>query len=115
MSASRSPDGSAGPLVARAKPVTRIRGTLGSALGIDQPEDLVIALREPLELVLGEQEPAVLLDVIDPAAAADELGVDTVTILDRGRQTGGPGLVVSNPAVRDLQRKGLRSGHRDPP
>jgi len=80
-------------------------------LAIDQREDLVVVLRKALELVLGEDELAVLLDVVDAPAATDQRGVDAVPVLDRGRQTGGPGFVVSDPAVRDLERKRLRSGH----
>src|SRR5262249_56750491 len=111
MRARRSPEGSAGPVVEGAKPVTRITGRLGLGLAIDQREDFVVVLGKALELVLGEDELAVLLDVVDAPAATDQRGVDAVPVLDRGRQTGGPGFVVSDPAVRDLERKRLRSGH----
>jgi hypothetical protein len=42
-------------------------------------------------------------DIEHAAAAADELRLDTEFLFDRGRQTGGPGKVVSNAAVFDRQ------------
>jgi len=84
---------------------------VGFVLAIDQCEDLVVIVRKTLELVLGEEDLAVLPDVVDAPAPSDQRRLDAVTVLDGGRQTGGPGLVVSDPAVRDLQRERLVSGH----
>jgi len=49
--------------------------------------------------VLGEEQLAVERDVENPAAALDELRLDAERLLDRGRQTGSPGQVVSGAAV----------------
>ena len=49
--------------------------------------------------MLGENQRIAGLDVKDAAAALDELGIDSYLVLDRGRQTGGPGFVVSLYAI----------------
>ncbi len=64
--------------------------------------------REAPGLVLAVDEPAVRLDVKDAAGTLDELGVEVVLALDGGRQTGGPGVVVSLHAVRDADLHGGR-------
>jgi hypothetical protein len=52
-------------------------------------------------LVLREQAGAIDIDVEDSAASADEFRPNAGLRFDRGRQTGGPGKVVSARAVRD--------------
>jgi len=56
--------------------------------------------------VLGEDPAAVRDDVEDAVVALLQRRIDADLALDRGRQTGGPGEVVSTHAVRDLD------GHR---
>jgi hypothetical protein len=51
--------------------------------------------------VLGEDEATVHVDVEDAVGAADELRLAVETPFQVGRQTGGPRLVVSDPAVTD--------------
>ena len=51
--------------------------------------------------VPGEHELAVCRDVEDAVRPFDELGLDAQCLLDLGRQTDGPGQVVSNCAVSD--------------
>jgi hypothetical protein len=51
--------------------------------------------------VLGEDERTVRVDVEDPAAAAHQLDVGFDILFDEGRETRGPGLVVSDAAVFD--------------
>ena len=63
-------------------------------------DDLALA-GEAAFFLLGEDRLAVDADDEDAAAAADELTVDAELLLQRGRQTGGPGKVVSNAAVVD--------------
>jgi hypothetical protein len=62
------------------------------------------------ELLLGEDQPAVEHHLELPAGTLDERGIDAARLLDLGRQTGGPGKIVSLDAVRDLEL-----GHRVPP
>jgi hypothetical protein len=62
--------------------------------------------------VLGEDPLPVRHDVEDAVVALDELRLDAEFLLDRGRQTGGPGQVVSAYAVgdRDLHGRPLEFG-----
>ena len=63
-------------------------------------EDLVVFGEAPRR-VLREEQLGVSVDVEDPVAAADQLGLDADLVADPGRQTGGPGEVVSTSAVVD--------------
>jgi len=63
-------------------------------------DDLALGRKASL-FFFGEENEVVGGDDEDAAAAADELTVDPEVLLDRGRQTGGPGKVVSNAAVVD--------------
>ena len=67
-------------------------------LPVQELQDLSF-LGEAAHLVLGKDHLAVDLDVKYAALTADELGVHAVALLDRGRETRGPGRVVSNLAV----------------
>ena len=49
--------------------------------------------------MLGEHERIIRPDVEYPAAALDEFGIKPQRCLDPGRQTGGPGQVVSFSAI----------------
>jgi hypothetical protein len=62
------------------------------------------------QLLLGKDQLAVQHHLELPALPLDELGFDTACVLDLGRQTGGPGKIVSLDAVGDLEL-----GHRVPP
>ena len=64
------------------------------------PNNLVV-FREPAGLVFAEDQLAVDLDVEDPAASGNEFGLDTIFDLDRIRQTGGVGEIVSFVAIGD--------------
>jgi hypothetical protein len=64
--------------------------------------------REAPGLVFAVDEPAVRLNVEDAAGTLDELGVEAVLALDGGRQTGGPGVVVSLHAVGNADLHGGR-------
>lgn len=66
-------------------------------------------LRKAIQSLLREHQVLVEPHLEDPAGAADQLRVEPETILNRGRQTGGPGLVVSSPAV--LDRQSVAIGH----
>jgi hypothetical protein len=57
--------------------------------------------REAARLVLGEDLLSVDDDVEDPATAGNQLRLDSERLLQRGRQTGGRGQVVSTSAVGD--------------
>jgi len=61
----------------------------------------LVVLGEAADLVLAEDEPPIRLDVEDPARTLDELGLDPELLLDRGRQTGGLGQIVSLHAIGD--------------
>lgn len=65
-----------------------------------------IGLRKPARRLLREDSAPVDGDLEDSATALDEHRRDADCLLDPGRQTGGPGQVVSLHAVgdRDLQR-----------
>jgi ABC-type phosphonate transport system ATPase subunit len=68
----------------------------------------LVVFREAPGLVFAVDEPAIGLDVEDAASTLDELCVEAVFALDGGRQTGGPGVVVSLHAVRDADLHGGR-------
>jgi len=70
-------------------------------LGRQLREDL-LQLGEAVFLLLREHEPPIHAHLELTAAAARERRLDAATLLDLGRQTGGPGQVVSGPAVADL-------------
>jgi len=59
--------------------------------------------------VLREEQIAIDGDVEDAPVATNQVDGDADLPLDFGRQTGGPGKIVSTPAVgdRDLHRRGL--------
>ena len=59
-------------------------------------------------LVLGINQPPVDSHVEDAVAALDEFRLDAKFLLDRGRQTGGLGQVVSHPAVFDGELHRIR-------
>jgi len=67
--------------------------------------------REAAGLPLGEDQLVVDGDLEDPAGPLDELGLDAQLLLDLLRQTGGAGIVVSDPAVLDC----YSGGHHPPP
>ena len=81
---------------------------------LQRREDFTV-FGEAIELMFGEEKVAVGVHIENAAAALDERGFVTRRILDLGRQTGGPGEVVSLPAVldgdfhRDLLVKGRGS------
>ena len=54
---------------------------------------------ESAGLSLGENRLAIEMNLEDTTTAFDELRLDTETFLDAVRQTGGAGVVVSNPAI----------------
>ena len=58
--------------------------------------------------MLGEDELAVGGDIEDAVRALDELGLDSQRLPDLGRQTDGPGQVVSGNAVGDGEFHGER-------
>ena len=76
------------------------------ALSRQRPECLenLRGLRESARLVLGEHGPIVGDDVEDPVGSSNQRALDAEILLDRGRQTGGPGFVVSNHAEFDADR-----------
>jgi len=80
-----------------------------SLFGRDLRQELV-QLRPAADLLLGEDELAVENDVELSAGALDERGVEATRLLDLGRQTGGPGKVVSLHAVGDLEVHVVCSG-----
>ena len=87
-------------LTARSKrlnPAPRVPG-LSSA---EQGEDLAVVGESPQSL-LGEQQVAVDGDLEHAAMTGGQLAVDTQCFVQLGRQTGGPGFVVSLGAVLDL-------------
>jgi hypothetical protein len=77
-------------------------------LRLDQAEDLA-GLRVTPELLLGEEERVAEAHLEHPAAGGDQphLGVGPL-LPERGRQTDGPWLIVSNGAVFDRQTHGGR-------
>jgi len=62
----------------------------------------LLRFRKPPFPLLREDQLVVDEDIEDPPSALDERGVHTGLFLDGGRQTGGPGEVVSPPAIRDF-------------
>jgi hypothetical protein len=71
-------------------------------------EDLIV-FGEPAGLMLTVDQSAIHLYIEDPAAALDQFRLDAVLLLDRSRQTGSLGQVVSFDAVGD------GDSHRGPP
>ena len=63
--------------------------------------DNLVSFGKPLLLLLRKDQRAVGRHVELTAGADDDVGVDAESLLDGGRQTGGPGQVVSNFAVAD--------------
>jgi hypothetical protein len=63
-------------------------------------DDLRLGGKTPL-LFLREEGVVADGDDEDAAGTADEIGLEAEGLPDRGRQTGGPGKVVSNAAVVD--------------
>jgi len=59
-------------------------------------------IREPALVLLREHELPVHADLELAATSAHERGVEAALLLDLGRQTGGPGKIVSSDAVTDL-------------
>jgi hypothetical protein len=74
----------------------------GSAPGPQGAEDLVLR-RKTAGRSFREDHPAVGDDVEDTAAPFDEIRLDAEMLPDCGRQTGGPGQVVSLAAIGDGQ------------
>ena len=64
-------------------------------------EDL-FRLGKSTEGLLGEDQLAVAGDLENASLPFDQPGFDTELLLDLGRQTGGPGEIVSDAAVFDL-------------
>jgi len=64
-------------------------------------------VRETALGLLREHQLAFERDLELTAASADERRVEVTGLLERGRQTGGPGKVVSLDAVADLERHGF--------
>jgi hypothetical protein len=81
------------PLVARAVETGLLRGQLR--------QDLVVG-REATGFVLGVDALAIDDDIEDAVLAADQARLGARLLPDSGRQTGGPGQVVSTHAVGDL-------------
>jgi hypothetical protein len=77
-----------------------VLSVVSSDEGLKLLEDLLFR-REACFLLLGKENVIVRGDYENAAAAAYELALDTQCLLDLGRQTGGPGKVVSNAAVVD--------------
>lgn len=71
--------------------------------------DDFFGLGKPTGLVLAEDRFAVDDDVEHTATALDQLGLDADFLLDRSRQTGGIGVVVSFTAVGDRDGHALNS------
>jgi hypothetical protein len=67
----------------------------------DGAQDLVI-LGEPAHLTLREDQLAIQRHFVHTAGAFHEAGLHLELLFDQGRQTGGPGKVVSLAAVFDL-------------
>src|SRR5438874_11527061 len=57
---------------------------------LEQPDDF-LRLGIPACSLLGEEELAIQGDVEDAASARDQLRINTESLLQLGRQTGGPG------------------------
>ena len=68
-----------------------------------------VVLREPADVVLAPDLRAVNVDVEYPAGAFNHLRIDAELILDRLRQTGGRGVIVSLHAVLDADVHGCIS------
>jgi len=72
-----------------------------SGPGADGAQDLVV-LGEPARPTLREDQLTIRCHLVHTAGAFHELGLDVELLFDEGRQTGGPGKVVSLAAVFDL-------------
>lgn len=72
-----------------------------------------MVLGKAADLLLAEQELIAGFHVENSAVAGDELGFDVVCFLDRGRQTGGLGEVVSLGAVGDADLHGRGASEPD--
>ena len=66
-----------------------------------EPREYFSVVWKPSLFVFGEDQLAVHDDVVDAPAPSDELGVEAACLPDCGRQTGGPGEIVSARAVGD--------------
>ena len=76
-------------------------GSIDSRLSLAEQVQNLRILRKPAGGMFAENEVAAQRDVEYPAASADQLGFNTEFVLDRGRQTGSLGQVVSFLAVCD--------------
>lgn len=76
-----------------------------------QPDDFRI-LREPASLVLAINELAVHLHIENSARPLNQLRFDAARLLDRGRQTGSPGQVVSLCAICNADLHEQHSAYR---
>jgi hypothetical protein len=68
---------------------------------VDEVQDFVVVADVAPGPVLRPDQVPVDRHVEDAAVAGDEPGLDLEFLLDRGRQTGGDGIVVSDAAVLD--------------
>jgi hypothetical protein len=80
-----------------------VRGSAPTDLAHERVEHFCL-VGKPMLAVLREQQLAVERHVEDPTAALLERGDDVELTLYRGRETRGPGLVVSRDAVADRDR-----------
>ncbi len=83
----------------RSAPTTR-EGVRSSGKRPEFGDDLCLGGEAPL-ILLREDGLSVNADDEDAAAASNDLAVEAQLFLQRGRQTGGSGKVVSNAAVVD--------------
>ena len=85
--------------------VSLLLGLCGCGLNLVQN---LLIFREPPDFLLAPDLLAVHVNIEDAAGAFDELGLDAVGLLDRSRQTGGLGQIVSLRAILD------GDGHHEP-
>src|SRR5262245_14286014 len=97
--------GSVSAIVLSRRLMPRDPPSVSSLRGADQPLDLSF-LGEPAQRLLREDLLTVDRDLEDAAARAHQRGLDAERLLQLGRQTGGPRLVVSLRAVFDLEFHG---------
>ncbi len=64
-------------------------------------------IREPARFELGENEFTIDFDIEDPVSPGDQLGLNSQTLTQFIRQTGGFGFVVSYRAIMDLNFHGV--------
>lgn len=74
------------------------RGASSAVQRAQRVDDLAL-IGKAAFVVFGEDTMVAGEDIEDPATAADQLGVVSKLRFDLGRQTGGPGQVVSDAAV----------------